>query len=326
MNEFQKARIRLTLWYLALALLLLSATNVVAIDSERRAFDRIERALGDREERPRLTQLLETNLNQFEVNFQKRLFALDSLLVILAAVGSYFLSGRTLQPIEETIREQEAFAADASHELRTPLTTIGMEITALKKTSKRIPKEVEHALTTIASEVERMKGIVAGLLTLVRHTHGYSGAAKIKLNLALLAKDVYQQMLPVARKRGLDLSFRSGGLIEVLGVADDLKQVMLILVDNAFKYTAKRGRVELSVGTSGKQAIVAVSDTGVGMRERDLPHIFERFYRGSSGSERKGLGLGLSIAKRVVEQHNGTISVESTLGKGSRFMVRLPAA
>ncbi len=114
----------------------------------------------------------------------------------------------------------------------------------------------------------------------------------------------------------------------VYGDADQLKQVLVALLDNALKYTPYEGRVSLSLTTPANQAIVKVSDTGIGIAPDDLPHIFERFYRAdrARSRERGGSGLGLAIVQSIVQEHQGTIEVESTLGKGSIFTVRLPVA
>src|SRR3989344_6440892 len=126
MENFEKARIQLTLLYIMLSFLLLGMSNFVAVNAERYAFNSIEQALADKKERPVLTAVLARNLNNFDVNFIKILLTLDVFLVVLVSYASYILSGYTLTPIENMLQMQEEFSADASHELRTPLTTINM--------------------------------------------------------------------------------------------------------------------------------------------------------------------------------------------------------
>src|SRR5258708_11635307 len=169
MNAFYKARLKLTLWYIFISFCLLTIFTLAAIRAEQTAFDRIVQVISNPVTRPHLTALLDSRINNFERTFTTKLFLFDGLLLIFASIASYFLSGITLKPIQEMVRLQDDFAADASHELRTPLTTIGIEIEALKRTETNIPPAYKQVFTSIQEEVLRMRGIVDGLLTLVRY-------------------------------------------------------------------------------------------------------------------------------------------------------------
>src|SRR3989344_1093200 len=156
MDLFKTARFKLTFWYVAIVFVLLFTSSLAAINAETRAFNRIQEALSDRIQRPKLTALLETRLNEFESQFIRRLLFLDLFLFVIGAIGAYYLSGITLSPIEKMVRAQEQFARDASHQLRTPLTIIRMEIEALNRTQKQIPKVFSKVLSSITGEVSRM--------------------------------------------------------------------------------------------------------------------------------------------------------------------------
>ena len=190
MENFEKARIQLTLLYIMLSFLLLGMSNFVAVNAERYAFNSIEQALADKKERPVLTAVLARNLNNFDANFIKILLTLDVFLVVLVSYASYILSGYTLTPIKNMLQMQEEFSADASHELRTPLTTINMSIEALRRSDKNLSQDSVETLDNIQQEVARMRKIVSGLLTLVRRDQ----ASLEKIDLSAVLKTCFDQL------------------------------------------------------------------------------------------------------------------------------------
>lgn len=326
MNTFQKARIKLTVWYILISIFLLTVFSLAAVTAEQKAFNRIEQVLSNKATRPRLTVLLTERISQFDKDFKRRLLFFDLVLLVIASGAGYFLSGVTLKPIREIVKKQEEFSADASHALRTPLSTINLEIEALKRTKKNIPSSCKRVLNSINDEVLLMKGIVDGLLQLVR-----SGALQDKshwkiFNLSLVAKDSLEQISPLAKNKHIKLTSNIEDAIRIFGSEGEVKQAIVILLDNAIKYTLKEGRVDLRVHKNNKSAILTVSDTGIGISEKDIAHIFKRFYRGtnSTTNSQKGTGLGLHIAQSIIKNHQGKISVKSILEKGSVFTIELP--
>lgn len=324
MNTFKKARLKLTFWYILISAALLMIFSLAAINAERRAFTKLEGVLSDKQQRPQLTAFLEKNINRFESDFRKRLLMFDLALLIGVSISSYFLSGRTLKPIGEMIRKQEEFSQDASHELRTPLTTIGIEIEAIKRTEKKIPKVIMELFVSIQEEVSRMKGIVDGLLTLVREESYQGKTSWTKFDLSNVVLEAFEQIKPIAQKKQLDFKIEESKNLFTYGNKEELKQVVLILLDNAIKYTPSHQAVKVKTMLQGKDTVLSVSDTGNGIWEKDIPHIFERFYRGRVSNVFTGSGLGLAIAWKITERHNGKISVASKRGEGSEFVVRLP--
>lgn len=240
----------------------------------------------------------------------------------------------TLQALEDAYRQvqevnelQRQFLADVSHELRTPLTIILSSLDLIGKVGASEPQFQAKTLADMRLEVERMARMVTQLLILAR-----SDAAASLLHEPILLEDV---VLEVCRQsesigNGARTSFSYSGLellqgAVVKGTFDYLKQLFLILVDNAFKYTPPPGHIEVMVTATEEQQIsITVADNGIGIASADLPHIFERFYRSHNAQFRSGMGLGLAIAKRIAEQHGGQITVASEVGKGSRFRVSLP--
>ncbi len=322
MNEFQKARLKLTLWYLVIIAVLLAISSLAAIDAEKRAFARIEQALSDRIQRPKLTALLEQRLGEFEGRFIKRLIALDLVLFAIGALGSYFLSGKTLKPIQNMLVEQEEFAGDASHELRTPLTTINMEIEALKRT-KKVPQPYLEAFQNVQDEVKRMTAIVEGLLTFVRGKM-IKSLELTHLELTSLVNQTLKEMRRIALAKQITLDQSYAEKVFVRGDTDRLKQALIILIENAINYSPPVTTVLIQLSSDINRVYIRVQDEGYGITKKDLPHIFDRFYRGRYQGTTKGAGLGLSIARQIIESHGGQIQVVSEVGKGSVFTVFLP--
>lgn len=237
--------------------------------------------------------------------------------------------GRTfnemLVSLDEAYAAQQRFVADASHELRAPLTAVRANLELLKRQGESLPREERQALATAAAgEADRMGRLVADLLSLARADAGQRLQLR-HTELDRLVLDVYSEARLLAN--GVKLKIEEIDEISLPADSDRLKQLVLILVDNALRYTLK-GEVRLILRREGAMAVVEVADTGIGIAPDDLPHIFERFYRADKARARDaaGTGLGLAIAKWIVEQHSGEIIVQSVLGSGSVFIVRLPLA
>ncbi|MDH7578995.1 MAG: HAMP domain-containing sensor histidine kinase [Bacillota bacterium] len=224
--------------------------------------------------------------------------------------------------LEEAYAAQRRFVADVSHELRTPLTTIRGNLELLQSLHDSATQEEREILADVVSEVERMVRLVQNLLTLARAEAGRY-IEKTLVNLGEIVQEVARQapLLGEAnfKTEKLDLLQEA----TVLGNADYLKQLLLILLDNAFKYTPATGIVTLA-GLRGEGWWgIQVKDTGPGIPAADLPHIFDRFYR-AGGVRRSGAGLGLAIASWIAREHRGKVEVASEEGKGSAFTFWIP--
>jgi signal transduction histidine kinase len=246
------------------------------------------------------------------------LFGVAGSLAV-AAVGGWFVAGKSLAPVAAAFERQQVFVADASHELRTPLAVIRANAEFLQQEQ---PESEEAA--EILAETDRLAALVDSLLALARGQRGT--AADSRLDLGELVSASAQSMQPLAtdRKVALDVATATG--LEVSGNPDQLRQLVLILVDNALRYTPEGGRVRVDAHRNDGTAVVAVSDTGIGIDRSALKHVFERFYRADEARNRAdgGAGLGLSIAEQLVSDHGGRISAESVPGRGSTFTVSLP--
>ena len=228
------------------------------------------------------------------------------------------------QQVQKVNDLQRHFLIDVSHELRAPLTIMLSSLDLIRRVGATDPDFQAHSLERMHVEAERMARMVAQLLILARSDVAVAAAHEPVL-LVDIVVEVCRQRPPTGSELVLEcrgMESLEGAL--VWGNPDYLRQLFLILLDNAFKYTPTGGRVEV-IGSLDEQMVsVTVADTGTGILPGDLPKIFDRFYRAENARSQPGAGLGLAIAQRIVEQHGGKIHVESKPGQGSRFTVSLP--
>jgi two-component system, OmpR family, heavy metal sensor histidine kinase CusS len=227
--------------------------------------------------------------------------------------------------LEAAFRRVTQFTADASHELRTPIAII-RTTAELARRRPRTPAEYVEALDRILVESERTTRLIDDLLLLARSDASGDEFIHEPLSLGSAVREACAQGRILAEAVGL--SFASDVTVDcaTMGDAQAIRRLFLILLDNAVKYTPAGGAVTVTMRGDGGDAVIDVHDTGVGISADNVPHVFERFYRvGQDRSRgRGGVGLGLAIAQRIATAHGGRITVESILGKGSTFSVRLP--
>ena len=246
-------------------------------------------------------------------------------LLIASGIG-YFMAGRALVPLKDAYERQKQFAADASHELRTPLAVVMASADLLLADPSIENPFLRQVLEDLKSEVKKMTDLVSELLMVARSDNN---ALKVKIqrvDLTEILEQVVRMMKPIAEKKNILLigeEFRS-----VLVNCDEqkIKQLAIILVDNAIKYTTSGGSVLVRFESADDvKAVFSVADSGIGITEEDLGKVFERFYRVDKARSREmgGNGLGLAIASEIVKLHEGKISVASRLGEGTKFTVEL---
>ncbi len=228
----------------------------------------------------------------------------------------------TLERLEHIFNSQQRFLADVSHELRTPLTVIKGNAALMRKIGSADPE----LLAGIEEETDRLTRLVVNLLLEAQAESGKLPLHFAPLELDTLLLEVFKEMRVLARDR-VHLKITEIDQVMVNGDRDRLEQVLINLVSNAIKYTPAGGDVFLSLARVGENARIVVRDTGVGISKKDLPHIFERFYRAEKSRSRSmdsGFGLGLSIAHWIITHHGGRIEVDSVEGKGTTFLIYLP--
>jgi two-component system OmpR family sensor kinase len=225
--------------------------------------------------------------------------------------------------LQEADSAQKRFVADASHELRTPLAAIQGNLELLRRYPHMPAAEREKTLQMAEREAVRLSRLVNDLLTLARSDAGLP-LREAPVDLKAVAQEALTEACYLLKGQRLEAPILEEA--RVRGDRDHLKQLVLILLDNAIKYTPEGGVVRLALQAGQGQACLTVSDTGIGIPPEDLPHIFERFYRADPARSRNkgGSGLGLSIARWIIERHGGEVEVDSQAGRGTTVMVRLP--
>ncbi len=254
------------------------------------------------------------------------------LVVIVVAFGfGTVYARRALVPIRQSLtnqrvalRRQRDFAADASHELRTPLTVIRSSVEHLQRHRAEPVGEVGTALEDIDDEVRHMTAMVEDLLLLARSDSGAIELEHLPVDLGDVVADGSTALAKPAADRGVQVQVEPQPVV-VTGDAARLRQLVMILVDNAIRHSPAGGRVGVAVRAEPIGATITVDDDGPGIRPEDLPHVFERFYR-APGAPGGGTGLGLAIAAWIVDRHGGHIAVSNRNGSGARFLVWLPTA
>ncbi len=334
---FKTAKIKLTVWYLVvimfisvfLSFLIYRGVNTITNRALIMQTSRMER-------RWQHQQQLHTPKPIFEVEtfmeIRKNLFwslvRINLLIFLVSGVSGYFLAGRTLKPIEEMVEEQKRFISNASHELKTPLTALKteLEVTLRGKDHKRA--ELLNIIKSNLDEVNKLHKLAESLLKESRYKKDNYSILFESVNLKNLVEDVSSGFSKKAARKNVKISHKLLNLT-VLGNELSLGELVSILIDNAIKFSPKNSAVTLGLRKDKKYAILQVSDKGVGILKSEQPYIFNRFYQVETSRTKvknEGFGLGLSIAKKITELHNGTISVLSDSGKGSTFTVKIPLA
>ena len=230
-----------------------------------------------------------------------------------------------LERLDASFHQIRQFSADASHELQTPLTILKGEIEVALRTPRDLD-EYQRVLKSALEEIDRLTRLVEGLLLLARADAGVLRMDHQSVDLAQLVEDVYRQAKILADARNIRILLGEMEPIVIQGDYERLRRVLLNLVDNGIKYTPAGGQVTLALQRKGQWASFQVADSGIGLSLEDRERIFERFYRSAEARSQGegGSGLGLCIARSIVEAHGGKIQVESTPGQGSTFTVFLP--
>jgi signal transduction histidine kinase len=252
--------------------------------------------------------------------------------LILVAVGGWLLARKTTEPVERAIFHMRRFMADAAHELRTPITVVRSRAEVALQLPRATDDYVE-TLRAIDREAGRLSRIVEDLLMLARADVGERPIAHERVFLDDVTSDAVEAARAIAARRSTRVEVEEFDEAPVVGDAALLRQLVLILLDNAIKYSAPSGDVRVGVRSAGQTADLVVTDRGVGIPPEQIGQVFERFYRGDAARSRAagdgapdGAGLGLSIARWIVEEHGGSIQLTSQPGQGTRVTVHLPLA
>lgn len=333
-NQQQRSRIKLAGTYLAIIMTMSIIFSFVLYSVSSHELDRsLRRIPQGRESRDLLSQAFDEirriRLEESRAELQKKLYLFNVVTLAFGSILSYILAREALRPIEETLTSQQRFTSDASHELRTPLTAMRSEIEVTLRDKKLTASEARETLKSNLEEITKLEALTSGLLQLARYEQ--SDSSFVALSLDDIVKISLSRVEPLAKNKNITIESNGVQSIKTRGEPASLEQIVIILLDNAIKYSASKSRITIST-TSGRNNVgIVVKDHGQGIKKSDLPHIFDRFYRSDSSrtkdsDDNTGYGLGLAIAKQIAESHKGDIVISSTVGKGTTAKLTLPKA
>ncbi|MDO8610881.1 MAG: HAMP domain-containing sensor histidine kinase [bacterium] len=333
---FETARLKLTTWYLIIIMMISFLFSMVIYTGIDREFERFRRIQILREEREREGLIIipptrypvinSVTISEAEDRIKITLILINILILVLSGIASYFLAGRTLKPIKEMIDEQNRFITDSSHELRTPLTALRSEIEVYLRDKKLNISDAKTLLKSNLEEVINLQKLSDELMQLAQYQKKNGNTHFEKISLLQLVQYSIKKIYPLAQKKEIQIVNKIID-IQVLGNVQSLEELFTILLDNAVKYSKTKTTITLLSKQKNKLLQISVKDQGIGIEKKNIQHIFDRFYRidrSRTKEEVSGYGLGLSIAKKIVEMHKGTINVISELGKGTEFIISFP--
>ena len=329
---FRSARLKLTAWYLIILMTIsitFSAVIYRVLSKEIERFERsqrfrIERSIPPEVDRPP-RQTIPKNPELIEETRKRillMLIAVNSGIFVLAGGLAYFLAGITLSPIKQMVDEQNRFITDASHELRTPLTSLKSSMEVSLRDNKLTLVDSKQLIAESITEVNKLQALSDSLLELAQYQKPNANIQLEEVSTKEVVKTAIDKVKPQAKQKKIKI-IDTSNIYKVTANKYSLVDLLVILLDNAIKYSRQNSSVTISSHKTEGYLEITVSDRGNGISKIDIPHIFDRFYRSEKDRSKNGYGLGLAIAKQIVEKHNGTISVASTKS-GSTFTVKLP--
>lgn len=330
---FKTARLKLTAWYLLIIMFISLAFSLViyrGLTGEINRVAKLERfRMGRRHSEVRLPSPIFLDpdfINEIKRRIIFGLTIVNGIIFVGAGALGSFLAGKTLRPIQEMVEEQNRFISDASHELRTPLTALKSSLEVNLRDKKLSIEAAKKIMEESIDDVNSLERLSDSLLQLSQYEKSFAYFQMEKVSLKQIIKEAVQKISPLAKNKNIKLLNKTLD-INLKGNKFALIDLFIILLDNALKYSGDRSTISVNTNKIDHSALISIKDQGIGIDKKDLPHIFDRFYRSDKARSKKetnGYGLGLSIAKKIVEQHKGSIKIESKLKKGTTVIVRLP--
>lgn len=340
---FHSARIKLTAWYLLIIMVISISFSTFIYFGATGELSRVVRLEQYRSQRPligiiplpppdldNVPQIKQPDIqviNAEKIRIIESLFVVNIFIFFASALAAYFLAGRTLEPIKEMVEEQNRFITDASHELNTPLTALKTSIEVNLRDKKFNMEKAKEVLSGNLDDVNNLQLLSDKLIKITQFEKPNGNFRFEKVSLAEVVDAALKKVSQQAKKKTIKIETTVPKL-SISGDKTSLTEVFTILLDNAVKYSPDKTSVEVKAKRTDHKIKITVKDEGIGIAKEDLLHIFDRFYRADkSRSKQKvtGYGLGLSIAKRIVNLHNGTIAVDSNPEKGTVFTMYFPA-
>lgn len=330
---FHSATLKLTMWYL---LILMSIGLIFSAIIYQVASSEIDSRLENIQQRLQseaasmnvlfpdydFATIRSLQAKQAQTSMFTSLLYMNVLLLAAGGIASYFMARHTLGPIEQSHEAQSRFTSDASHELRTPLAAMKTELEVALRGPELSKKEMKELLASNLEEVDKLSKISQTLLLLSRLEHSALSTGRVAID------DIVRRVVETHNQKKPRIIYTPPEKpLYITANQISIEELTTILVDNALKYSPPASKVQVALRRKGKKARLQVTNTGKGISPENLPHIFERFYRADesrTGGNDTGFGLGLSLAKKIVEIHKGDLSVSSELNKETIFTVLLP--
>ena len=319
-DEFFTARLGLTFYYLITAIIILGGSSIITYNVILANFTQsiLERGFD-----PDISMAIITDAQAILLN---RFLTIDSIIILFTVVVAFLLTNKTLKPIRISMEKQKRFIGDASHELRTPTAVIisGLEV-ALSNKKLDFPL-AKKTLESTLDEMREFSKLSNYLLDISR----YDARIKIgyeSVDINELVKSILEKSKNLASIKGINIEIK---MIEsatiVKGSEVELRRLFYNILDNAIKYTPAGGTISASDKISLGKYVLTISDSGIGIAKDIIDKIFDPFFRGDAARSTEGAGLGLTLSKKIVENHKGTISIKSEVNKGTSVIISLPVS
>ena len=334
MKMFKSAYLKLTIYYVTIVMFLSIVFSVaiyqISSNEINRGLGRGIRSFGELPQQSfsgllpnqNIQKIIDLQLQESQAKLKTKLIYLNILILIIFSLGSYFLAKKTLKPVEEMVESQNRFTADASHELKTPLAVMQAEIEVGLRDNKFNFENAKKLLESNLEEITKLELLSNTLLNLAR----YQEQVKLdfsEISLEEIIVEAFEKVENKAKNKQIVFKNKLENIL-INGNRQSLVELFVILIDNAIKYSPKKSEIKINITQEKNKAMISIKDHGSGIKASDLPYIFNRFYRADQSRNKEkadGYGLGLSIAKEIVDLHNGEIKVASNIGKGSEFSV-----
>ncbi|PIU28553.1 MAG: hypothetical protein COT09_04540 [Candidatus Hydromicrobium americanum] len=317
-NAFLKARLKLALFYTVILFLVVTVFSfLLYLLFVNNIINSLEfEGVGGFEGESNIEYVV---LREVINRLQIVLITIDIAIILVIGGLSYFLAGKTLRPIKKALEDQKRFVSDSAHELRTPLSIMKTGIEAVTLDKKQSIEDYKYLSKDLLEEINKLTYMSNDLLFLAQSDSGKLKKQFNNINMSMICTNQFKLMKTYADKKGINFKEEIEESCYIKGNKDQLNRLITNLLKNAIDYNVKGGKVLLNLKKLNYNIVLIVSDTGVGIAPEDIRHIFERFYKAdkSRSTSDSGSGLGLSIAKEIVESHNGIIKVDSKKGKGT---------
>ncbi len=317
-DEFFVARLRLTFYYSLTAIVILGGSSIILYNT---ILSNLTRSIAE-------NIFLDTQVSVLIIDRAKeilfnRFLTIDIIIMFFVIILGFLLTYKTLEPIRLNMQKQKRFVADASHELRTPIAVIisGLEVNLSNK--KLDLPSAKKVLESTLGEMREFSKLSNNLLDISKYDEQVQKEHE-PVAIDELIKSIVEKDKNLALTKNIDIETKITAPAIILGNKMELNRLFFNILDNAIKYTPQGGKISLTDTISSGKYIVTVSDNGIGIKEDIISKIFDPFFRGDPSRSKEGAGLGLTLVKKIVKNHKGTISIKSKEGKGTNVIISLP--